>query len=191
MPLAIGVEVQRAKLFLNGHTISGAEIGVACVEKCKIYGPGTITGNVEGIETVSSKPNGGVVMVSDATVSGNDAVGIAGDKVKIIGSTLDNNGGLVVEGHVVGGGIVATGQVTVRSSTIGGNLTHGVCTPERIRLVKSIVQANGTAPGCEPNASCAACGDLVSDTRPIVNPKSTCDTSVHPPTDTWGVCSTD
>lgn len=190
IPLAIGVEVHKAKLFLNGHTISGAEIGVACGEKCKIHGPGTITGNTEGIDQFSTSPKGGAVAVFDATVSGNTALGVGGDKVWILRATVDGNGGAVLEGHAIGGGIRAKKTAQIKESSVDGNQTYGVCAPEKIKLVRSTAQGNGTAVDCTPTASCA-CADLASSTKPKVPRNSTCDTSADHVGGTWGVCSAD
>src|ERR1051325_2518984 len=71
-PRAIGVDVTNGKLYLNGHSISGAQIGVACSERCAIYGPGTITGNITGVDQFSSQPDAGAVTVKDAVITGND-----------------------------------------------------------------------------------------------------------------------
>jgi hypothetical protein len=180
-PLAIGVDVTKGKLYLNGHTITGAEIGVACTERCTIYGPGAITGNGTGVNVYSSKPDAGKVTVADATIDGNATLGIGADKINVTRSTVSGNGG---------GGIFGGVKATVRGSTVDGNSTYGICSRGKIRLGDTTAQGNGSDPGCAPD-SCGGCGDLVSPIKPRVNVRSTCDTSVDPPAATWGLCSND
>jgi hypothetical protein len=190
-PLAVGVSVNRGNLHLNGHSITGASIGVACMDHCKIYGPGTINGNGVGIDQFASRSDAGRVTVRDVTITGNVAGGLGGDRIRVMGSTITGNGGFVVEGNAIGGGIIASQRVTVRSSTVDGNDNYGICSPQRITLGNSTAQGNGTAPGCDPDPVCGACGDLVSSRRPMVSATSACDVSVDPPSGTWGVCSAD
>ena len=100
-PLAIGVDVIRGKLYLNGHTISGTEIGVAGGDRCTIYGPGTITGSTSGVNVFPSKPGAGKATVVDATISGNALMGIGADKIRVTRSTISGNGGVVFQGNPI------------------------------------------------------------------------------------------
>jgi hypothetical protein len=190
-PLSVGVDVLRGDLYLDGHSITGAAIGVACVERCTIYGPGTIVGNGMGVDQFSTSPSGGKVRLIGVTVTGNDSGGIGGDRVKVEGSTVSGNGGLILSGNAIGGGVIGK-KVLVRDSSVSGNLDFGVFSG-KIALRNSSVATNGTDGGCvhEYGSYAGACGDLVSSKRPSVSPTSQCDVSVSPPAGTWGVCSAD
>jgi hypothetical protein len=190
-PLAIGVVLRNAKLDLNGHSITGAEIGVVCAEKCTIFGPGTISGNHSGIDQISLRPNGGKVTLKEATVTGNAGNGIAGDRVYVLESTISGNGGFIVQGNPAGGGIFATHRVAIRDSTVDGNETYGACSSGRISVTRSTLTGSGAAPGCVPHPSCDACGDVVTRKKPFVSRTSVCDVSANPLGGTWGVCSAD
>jgi hypothetical protein len=107
----VGVSIHRGKLFLNGHSITGSAIGVACADKCSIYGPGTIGGNGTGVDQLADV-HGGSLTVRAATVTGNSALGLGGDKVRVTGTTVTGNGGFVVSGHPAGGGIIGRDRVS-------------------------------------------------------------------------------
>jgi hypothetical protein len=188
-PLAIGVDVNRSKLYLNGHSITGAVYGVACLKSCTIIGPGTISGNETGVALIQD----GKVVVRDVTITANDVFGVAGDRVRVYGSTVDTNGGLL-DGAPTGAGIVGN-DVKVRTSNVTGNLQYGLC-GSKLRLGRSTVQGNGTGLGCTINTSTscapgAPCGDVVSPARPRVDRQTVCDASVNPAGGTWSVCADD
>ncbi len=45
------IVIDRGTLDLNGHTlVTGYRSGVLCIGKCKVIGPGTITGNGSGVD---------------------------------------------------------------------------------------------------------------------------------------------
>jgi hypothetical protein len=188
------VLVGRSQLRLNGFTITANTsmqdvdvAGIQCVstipgkkEICKIHGPGTIVGGTIGIDG-GMKP-----CISDVTVAGAGTVGVLGGSVMIRHSVIQNNGGLAVQYD--GGGVRAS-AVSLRDCDVSGNAEHGVwANGGRLRLVKSSVTGNGTAPGCatEPNL----CADLVSYATPQLM-GSTCETSTRPNNTTHGVCSND
>jgi hypothetical protein len=176
-PLAVAVSMSGGgKLLLAGHSITGAEIAVACSQRCTVYGPGTITGNGEGIDQLGD----GSLTVRDVTVTGNSEIGLGGDRVKVTNSTVNGNGGIVFDGHPSGGGIKSRDRVSLRGSTVDGNVTYGVCAG-KIKVGASMVQANGTDPACDAGTSCGACGDLVGSVKPSVKRTSTCNHSVQPP----------
>lgn len=184
----------RGSLRMNGFTISANTsmqdvdlAGIECrasipgkTERCKIYGPGTITGGTIGID-------GGLApCISDVTVVGAGTVGVLGGKAVIRGSSIEGNGFLAVQYE--GGGVRAS-SVALSRSEVTGNAEHGVwANGGRFRLIRSSVVDNGTSPSCavEPNL----CADLISYDTPRLR-ESTCGTSKRVNHTTLGVCAND
>jgi len=102
----------KARLRLDGHTVSGGSRGIECAESCKIHGPGSLTGAQVGIFAQSA----GRVKVKDVDVSGNSDFGIqvlTGDaglaKLTALDVVASGNGstGIVVNPYLRGRNITA------------------------------------------------------------------------------------
>lgn len=208
-----GVQLRNgAKLDLQGHTITGGQIGVACGKmlcvdtwcgpdkrsgNCEVSN-GTITGAQYGIGgrqlvvrnmTFVDNAAYDVLAVHKADVYGSDfqAIGdvnaVQGDKrVRIYDSTVN------------GGYISSAKRVELRSTTVTSNSPFGVF-GRVIKLFGSSVTGAADDPGCGTDFQ--VCADLVSDTRPIVDATSSCERSLRTPRvpnepfETWGVCTLD
>jgi hypothetical protein len=102
------------------------------------------------------------------------------DSIKLIDSTLVGSG---APGRGVATGF---GYAKLKRSSITGFGDRGI-QAYRVRLIDSTVVGNGNSPACS-----GFCGDLLSDTLPIVKGTSSCGTSWSPNTNVpWGVCAND
>ena len=186
----------RATLAFGGHTITGG--GIYCDGKCSLIGPGTVqqvvgsgslaaiyvegprfsaqdltlTNNGTGIESYARKS-----ILTNITASNNLQRGIVVyGSVRAVNVTTNNNGdtGLVSYLRSVRiTGLTATGNGQ------GGFINNGTST----RLIDSTVTGNAFAP--DPTML-----DVFSVRRPrLVN--TTCDHSLAPDGETWGICSGD
>jgi len=151
------VTLHGGTLTLNGHTITGADIGVYCDRRCTVVGPGLVTGsNFFGIDAfgtsvhlkqvdVTNVPVRAVqswkacIIDGPATMSGSgDAVAASGNTKIRDGVTITNNDtALAVFNDHGTAGVIVTG------STVTGN-RQGILTQRRIKLVDSSVTDNGT-----------------------------------------------
>ncbi len=150
------VTLHGGSLAMNGHTITGGDIGVYCDRPCSVVGPGLVTGskyfNVDGFGTsVHLKQvdvtNAGYlglqcwktcVVDGPATMSGNgDAVAGSGN-TKIRGMVTITGNDIAVSVSNSHG----TATVFVSGSTITGN-NRGIWTQRRIKLVDTSVTNNG------------------------------------------------
>lgn len=193
-PGSVVVILGRGSLRLNGFTIAANTAvlptdvaGVACrpsvpgkTERCKVIGPGTITGGSIGID------GGFAPRVSNVTITDAGTAGIIGGNVVVRGSVIQDNGWRAV--HYSGRGIYAA-SVLLTSSDVSNNAEQGIWSNGgRVRIRRSTLVGNGMSPNCAvaPNQ----CADLVSSELPRLR-DSTCGTSKHPDQTTLGVCADD
>ena len=170
--------VPGARLELNGHTISGAQIGVFggrpdfTVPRgtTRLVGPGTITATREAVRGFR------------ATVTGvalhENLYGIAASKLRL--ADVDASGNTI--------GVSVFDSLRATRLTADGNRSLGVLAYESARLASSHVTGSGTV-------------DITSELRPRVT-ATTCDRSaaleetaqpgIYEPTGPpWGVCAGD
>ncbi len=210
---SFGVQLRSgAKLDLQGHTITGGYIGVACGTmlcgdtycvatkrsgSCQVSN-GTITGAKFGIGARQ-------VVVRDVTFVDNEAYHVlAVHKADVHGSEFLSGVPYVnvVQGDkrirlfdstVDGGYISSAKRVELHATTVTNASTFGVY-GRVIRLFGSSVSGSLDHPGCGTDFECA---DLVSDTRPLVDATSSCERSIHTPRgpdvpiESWNVCTLD
>ena len=115
----------RARLRLDGHTVSGGTNGVECLSTCRVTGPGAVTGALTGIQTSA----GGRIVVKEVDVSGNTVYGIqllsdpsdqpGRGRLTAIDVTANGNGDA---------GVVAFPSPRGRNITANGNAGYGVFT---------------------------------------------------------------
>lgn len=207
---SFGVQLRSgAKLDLQGHTITGGSVGVACGTmlcvdswcgptkrsgSCQVSN-GTITGAEYAIGarqivvrdmTFVDNHGGDILAVHKADIHGSQFQGtpssVQGDKrVRLFDSTLD------------GGYVNSAKRVELHATTITNASTFGVQGRD-IRLFGSSVTGSLDHLGCGTEFDCA---DLLSDTPPLVDATSTCERSRRTrrgptaPLESWGVCALD
>jgi hypothetical protein len=199
-----------ARLDLQGHTITGGSIGVACGNMLCVSawcGPDKRSGTCEvsnGTITGAQYAIGGrgVVVrnmtfvdnaaydilavhkadVYDSDFLSGDVNSVQGDKrVRLFGSTVN------------GGYINSAKRVELRSTTVTSSSPLGVY-GRVIKLFGSSVTGSLAHSNCGTEWQCA---DLVSDVRPILDATSTCERSQRTPREfgapieSWGVCTLD
>lgn len=209
------------KLRLNGFTLTGNP-GSAVVKcemgSCKVEGPGTVTGGLDGIES-----NSGAKVALGAVISGNAADGVRSDRsAKVTDSTVQGNGGdgvrskaraTIVNSSVVANaadGVRADSSIRVTNSLVSGNGEQGVDSDKNATAKLSQITANGlygirgikvtlkdsTATGNGTSPACGVitddCTDVAADFLPKLKGTSSCGTSTNTLLGgTWGVCSLD
>lgn len=161
-----------AKLLMNGHSISGGDVGILTTpghsNRAVIIGPGEITGAVGlptgcaivastkvTIENVSLHDNGcGILSVYDSAMTLN-GVTISNNAGK--GITSQNGGNGPGKGHITGrnltvsangsDGIEGFGKLTLRDSTISGNGGAGVRSHGRTFALRNVTISGNTGAG--------------------------------------------
>jgi hypothetical protein len=191
-----GVEVD-GRLDMNGHTItvSPERTAIHCTSKCKIFGPGTVTGT-GGLGVIGR----GAFLMRDVTITG---MARAAKIVPILGKghaiiqhcTVTNNDD----------GITLEVPANIKDTVITGNGRSGLIVSESIdrtgtapctaspkaHLLRTTVTGSGT------HADCATinCPDVYACGRAPRLVKSTCETSCNGgtgfPCTTLGICTND
>jgi len=185
----------RGKLDLNGFTITGHPglDAINCDVKCKVRGPGRITGAHNGVSQVRNSV-AVIVRVRDLTIDGNSGAAVDGTYVQVKNSIVTNNGNPnpPVESHFPYTGGVTGSRVKILGSTLTNNTNFGVNSAD-IRLIRSTVTGNGTNPGCLPQSQNLGCADIATLNFPRVTRTSTCGTSRRTAAlnESWGVCTDD
>lgn len=150
------VTLHGGTLTMNGHTITGGDIGVYCDRRCSVVGPGLVTGSnffgVDGFQTsvhlkqvdVTNVALLGVqcwkscVVDGPATMSGNGVAVAGSGNTKVRGGvTITGNDTAISVSNSHG-----TASVIVTGSTITAN-RQGISTQRRIKLVDTSVTSNG------------------------------------------------
>lgn len=187
----------RARLTLNGFTLTGPTPGITpsakpairCAGRCRVEGPGVITGLSSGVLA-------NLVVVGSRTVR----PWVRVDGVEFaVGLTAINAGGVAGTGRAIvknclisggSGAIIGGYGARIVDSTVTGNSLFGARTDQRgVVLRRSTVTGNGFDANC---GSVAVCGDVLSAKRPRVSRTSTCGTSLDlTALIPWGVCSGD
>jgi hypothetical protein len=193
------VRARSARIDLNGFNITGDSAtahGILCLSRCRIVGPGTISGAGSGVNGPKR------IRIEGVTLTGNDTglyvvgSGKPTSRAVIRSSTVSDN---ITEG------VRSLGSVKATDSTVAGNGMYGIAmglgsqgsffsSGGKIALKDSVVTGNGlTHPDC---GSMLVCADLATDSvRPRVQGGSACDTSYEVasgmPGSNWGVCSLD
>ena len=186
-----GVLIDHGTLFLNGHTlITSGTTAVDCIGNCRIVGPGTITGDGNGVygrKSVSIRDVDFSVTVG--AIAAFNAKGTG--KVKLSNVTITGGiGGVYTDGaaRIEDSTIAIAGGVGVSSGTTDAT---GCITKGTVLLRSSSV--TGSTAGCGPDVACA---DIASCSAPNIQDGSTCETSCQlggsgPTCTPWGVCSAD
>ena len=138
-PPLSAIELGRgATLNLNGFSLSGPTTteglerrGVLCRSRCRVNGPGTITGFDWGIHGDRKKSR---VTVTDVTINGANVAGAQAFPLVVRRCTITGSGRSGVEG--------GTAKVRVSDSEISGNVFNGIWA-RRIILKNVIVTENG------------------------------------------------
>lgn len=201
-----------AKLFLNGFTLTGYPAStslavVRCLRRCRIEGPGTITGGNYGVRGEPPWPPRGHtnIRIRGTTVSGNLGLGVSGRwlKLKIEGSTITNNlygaGGdrVKIEGSTITNNLGGVGgRARITESTVSNNDWYGVFSFHGAVIEDSEIVDNGLDPDC-PAENGHRCGDILLGETPRLVGTTTCGTSLNLSAEgfgcyeTWGVCAED
>lgn len=187
-----GVVIERGRLFLDGHTISGAGyFGVQCLTSCQIIGPGTITrSGMDGVHV------GKWVILKDVRVTNNGINGVIARNNSLRGRVILKDS--IVAGNTIHG-VETDVAVVMSDSMVFNNGEHGLdvglrdCNSAgRIVMYRSAVVDNGLS--CQFNDVCA---DLTScsvgNSPPRLLRGSMCGTSYVResgfPGMSWGVCN--
>ena len=168
------------RLALNGFTLladaGGVGNGVVCTRRCKVSGPGTISGG--GVAAFLYGTFGSIT-VDGVSIDGAE-VGVWGQRAIVRNSTLTGNDVGVV------GYTPPFGSALLRNSTVTGSGSRGVL-GVRIRIIDSQVTGNGGA--CPPMEVCC---DLAALNTVAVRGTSVCGSSCrYDGSGTFGVCSND
>jgi hypothetical protein len=168
----------KGRLALQGFTITGGDVGIVCLQSCRITGPGALIAPAStGIASA------GALTVSNLTIADSGGDGIVGYRqVRVVDSTLVGNGGSGVRSQ----------RVVIRGSLITANASFGALSGPRRRVVlrDSQVTGNGIGDACALGAPCA---DVASGRKPRLR-HSVCDTSwdsSSPDGGDWKVCLED
>lgn len=185
----------KGSLRLHGFTLTGHpdHTVVHCERGCKVSGPGTLTGGKNGVEGVSP------VRVYDATVTGNTGLGITGKIVRLLRSSVTENGSPNGSELVFSGGAHAVTRLVVVRSLIQDNLNFGTHAATTTIGRGTTIIDNGVNADCAaaPYAISLGCADLaVSNWRrpPVVLSGSLCGRSQRLYQDlglNWGACADD
>lgn len=162
----------RATLMLNGHSISGAYIGVECRgAKWAILGPGSIVGGHDGILYTFPGALHPKLTLRDLVIDDNDDVAVA----------AEGGGRIVADGVEASGNAMglAASRITGRNLSVTGNGGFGLYS-DRLLLRDSTVTGNNGAPGGV---------DISVYRKPRVS-NSTCGLSAGP-NGPWGICAGD
>lgn len=180
--------LKQATLELRGFSIRNAQnIGVQCFKACTILGPGSITGSHNGIWAPRK------VSVVDVDLLDNGVLGIGGDKIELVDSSVEGS-----RQGIVGGRRVDLVNSTVTGSdwagvTVASRLppSSGPCTHGRLSLRGSTVTGNATDSGAQDCID-RGCADVVTCRMPRLDDSSSCGTSLRDgPSEPWGVCTLD
>ena len=167
---------------LNGFTLTGnptiSTAAVRCSRRCRVIGPGVITGAWAGVSAVDDQLNSFrrvSAAIEDLTVTASVLPAEASGSLRVRGCVISDNER----------GLVAVKTLRISASTVTGNDDFGALSQlSRVILVDSAVTGNGDACG-------SFCVDLFCPRRPVLN-GSTCGTSAQDQTHvTWGVCTND
>jgi len=164
-------------VLLNGFTLTGnsnfGRAAVRCFRRCRVRGPGAITGAYVGVAGTGDPAVG--VSIQDVSITGTNVGAAASGAIRASGCAISGNLG----------GLNAHRSVRVLDSSVTGNDDYGALSQYgRVILIDSTVTGNGGA--CD-----FYCADVYCPRRPVVR-RSTCDTSSQNPAhDTWGVCTND
>lgn len=208
----------KGTLLLNGFTLTGNPgfDVVRCVSgACRVVGPGTVTGGMDGIRS-----DVGARVEGTANIVGNVGDGVRTEKTaKITEANVTANGGdgvrskgaAVVKTSTVSGndgtGIRTDGTANVQGSTVNLNSEDGIYSDKvakvskvsqvqlngldgvrglKVQLKDSLAQLNGDDPACGITEECA---DLAAAFLPKVQGTATCGSSRNTEAGgTWGVC---
>jgi len=194
-----------ATLQMNGHSISGAGIGVFCFRGCTVQGPGEIIGatNFGIVTSTNPRPR---VLVEDVTIRDGARSAIAfgaPGSLDLRNVTVTNNGGGVIAtnaGRIRGTNVIITNNASVgaqaRRLRFTGLTLQGNGAPGLISFRGGVHLAGSTLSG---NNSGMGDLDLATRRRPGVY-NTTCGRSarvpdppvIPAPTDpSWGVCTSD
>jgi hypothetical protein len=190
----------RATLDLDTHAIAGE---VQCVRSCTIIGPGEVGGSSASAIVVNTRAGAGTKFVARDLTVRNSRVGIFSQALQTnlftnVTATQNSEAGILVFGRAKGTNVTVTdnggsGFISQRKSvrfvglTATGNGAAGLLNNGgRTRLVDSTLTGN-TYP---PFPGTPTLLDLFSFGRPkLVN--TTCEHSLGPRGEPWGVCSLD
>jgi hypothetical protein len=143
-------------LTMNGHTITGGNIGVECDVSCKIVGPGSVTAsvfigvNAYGVGLKMSQvdvSNCGyfgaqvwdtAVIEGPATFTGNGVGITVGVTAKLKDLTITGNGTGVDAANNF-----KNGTISVQGSTITGNDQNGLLAQHGVKVKDSTITGNG------------------------------------------------
>lgn len=189
------IHLAGARLDLNGFTITGGmEVGVLCSTRCRIEGPGTITGSrLDNVTSWSDK----TLKIRNVTVS-NSALGHGISAIAVIAKIVARD--VTVIGNA-GSGLDSSHLVRLKGGTVTGNGTYGVRAGPSVLGGKegkvvargASISGNGVAPECGDSVQCA---DVATAARKAPRLRdTTCDTSYQlgsgvPGLD-WDVCALD
>ena len=200
----VGLE-ELATLQMNGHSISGAGIGVFCFRGCTVQGPGEIIGatNFGIVTSTNPRPR---VLVEDVTIRDGAGSAIAfgaPGSLDLRNVTVTNNGGGVIAtnaGRIRGTNVIITNNASVgaqaRRLRFTGLTLQGNGAPGLLSFRGGVHLADSTLSG---NNSGMGDLDLATRRRPGVY-NTTCGRSarvpdppvIPAPTDpSWGVCTSD
>jgi hypothetical protein len=131
------VEIEGGTLDLRGFTLIGGAGGVGCSKSCIVYSnpPGgkvanATGGGIGGPESVTVL---GVIVEGNSTGGFTNGVGSGKGRLRIVDSSIVNNGGCGV--------VSLDGRVQLVGSTVTGS-PIGVCAQHNARVEDSIVSAN-------------------------------------------------
>jgi hypothetical protein len=201
----------KGKLDLQGHTITGGQLGVACGTMLCVgtwCGPDRRSGTCEvsnGTITGAKYAIGGrELVVRNMTFADNAAYDVlAVKKADVydsdfqtgdVNSVQANRRVRIYDSTVNGGYIVSDKRVELRSTTVSSSSPLGVAA-RVIKLFGSSVTGALAHPNC---GTVWVCTDLLSRIRPVLDAMSTCEKSERAPRCgpgepivTWGVCTLD
>ncbi len=220
-PPYFAVQLNRgATLEMNGHSITGQQLGVFCFGDCTVRGPGEITGassNAIGapigirvdVSDLDIHDNHGIMDVAGSKLTlanitaSHNAYGIRAASLKATNVTINDNAGdaLLVQKRLIAtdvtvtntgeGGISTLGSIRATRLVVSGAAGVGLFSRGRAKLMDSSVTGSGFL-----------ALDLVTGRKPRLLGTSTCGHSaglVKDPANpgmlligpTWGVCASD
>ena len=188
--------VGRARLSLNGFTLTGNDdtdphsfSAVHCSGRCRLEGPGLITGATSGViatlGTVGSRQVKPRLKIRDVTfaVTGTGVVSGSATGVAILNRCTITGGT---------GGVWGYRRVKLRNSTITDNSIYGVRVLDGRASIKNSSVAGNATDVVLCGTDSIVCADIISLKKPRVSATSVCETSHNLATGgTWAVCSDD
>jgi hypothetical protein len=195
-----GVFLEGAALKMNGHSIRGATSGdILCKGSCKVTGPGELTDSNVGIAVFPDSPRHRSVQLTGVDLH-NDGTGInvsepvPSNNLKIILTDVTSHGN-ALDGISCASARVRGKNVTTNGNAVVGLRANAATILQNFTSIGNSLGYDNLGDGPSLLRDSAITGstsgvDLSTKLRPVLV-DTTCEHSLGPALQPWGVCSGD